>query len=172
MLHDRSSSKIFGNDSEVCDYENNRKELQHLLQEDLSKNDELILHRKNYKNQIYELKKMLKDILKEKKTKISVLDAASSSSRMLTSISPSTSITTSTPQSPSCPSSSSHQSSSSQNHLNDANSIFADVLLCVGSELYRDKNNLMEEERLLINDIKKHRREVRTFTNLCMHLFS
>ena len=249
MLHDRSSSRIFGTDIDLKDYENERKELQDILYEDLSKNEKLGLHKKKYKNQILELKKMLREILKEKKSKIITLDeekdlcvevirgsnalnsvkegreegsdsavdglvdrtvtvAAQPSflTSLLTSTSTSTStsisisncgvntspsyslssppITTTTTTSIQCSSSPSSPSSSSYNqskcmktHLNAATSIFAEVLLCVGSELYCDKNELIEEEILLHNDIKKCRKEVRIlftfmFTNGLIQFFN
>ena len=237
MLHDRSSSRIFGTDKDLNDYENERKELQDIIYEDLSKNEELLLHKKNYKNQILELKKMLKEILQEKKSKIITSDedknvcvevirandilnsvkegreegsdgavdglvdrtvAVAAQPSFLTSILTSTSTSTSTstpycgvitspshsvssphittttttsiqcsssssPSSPSPSSSSYNQSKCIKTNLNAATSIFAEVLLCVGSELYRDKNELMEEEKLLHNHIKKCRKEVRIF---------
>ena len=251
MLHDRSSSRIFDTDEGLCDYENERKELQGIIYEDLSKNEEFLLYKNKYKNQILELKKLLKEILREKKSKnftvneeknvcdevnranstlhsakegkeeesdsavdglvdctvavaaqpvylSSILTSTSnssststpfcgvvlSSSRSLSSP-PITTTTTTTPsiqcRSPSSSSSlsPSHSTSSSynqskciKNHLNAATSIFAEVLLCVGGEFYRDKNDLMKEEILLHNDIKKCRKEVRIFhTCLFTYLF-
>ena len=239
MLHDRSSTRILGTDKDLCDYEIERKELQDILHEDLSKNEELQLYKKQYKSQILELKKMLKDVLREKKSKKFTLDgkinvcvevnkenntlhcakegrdegsdsavdglvdrtvAAAAQPSILTSVLTSTS--TSTPfcgvvlspsrslsslpttttttttssiqcRSPSSPSSLSpspspspssyNQSKCTKNHSNAATSIFAEVLLCVGGELHRDKKDLMEKEKLLHDGIKKCRKEVRTF---------
>lgn len=176
MLHNTSSSKIFGNESDVFEYENSRKEIQNLIQDDLSKDKELESHKKNYKNQIYELKKMLKDILNEKKMVTIGSDVDVKESVELEKVDTTTCTTTTTTTSndtspPSIspsplslhPSSSSNQSTPSQHHRFAPTSIFADVLLCVGSELYRDKNILEEEEKLLNADIKNHRKEVRMF---------
>jgi hypothetical protein len=171
MLHNTSSSKIFGNESDVSEYENSRKEIQNLIHDDLSGNKELESHKKSYKNQIDELKKMLKEILNEKKIETIGLDVdvkkGVESEKVDTTTT--TTTTTATNTSPpsvspsplsSHPSSSSNQSTPSHHHRLAATSIFAGVLLCVGSELYRGKNILEEEERILNADIKNYRKEV------------
>jgi hypothetical protein len=172
MLHNTSSSKIFGNEIDVCEYETSRKEIQNLIHDDLSSDKELESHKKKFKNQINELKKMLKEILNEKETKPIGLDGdvkesveSDKGSTTTTTTTTTTFNNTLTPfisSSPlSChPSSSSNQSTPSHHHRLAATSIFADVLLCVGSELYRDKKLLEEEERLLNADITNCRKEV------------
>lgn len=165
MLHNTSLSKIFGNESDICEYENSRKEIQNLIHDDLSKDKELESHKISYKNQIYELKKILKEILNEKTTKTVGLEKECIESGKVDTTTTTTSTSPPSISLPlsSHPSSSSNQSTHSHHHRLAATSIFADVLLCVGSELYRDKNILEEEERILNADIKDHRKEVRMF---------
>lgn len=160
MLHNTSSSKIFGNESDVCEYENSRKEIQNLILDDLSRDKELESHRKRYKIQIYELKKTLKDFRSEKKKGIIGLDVDVEECIELDKGSSTTTSTSLPSSSPSPPCSSSNQSTSSNHHKFAATSIFADVLLSVGSQLYRDKNILEGEEKILNADMKNHKKEV------------
>lgn len=131
------SSTSSRKDNDVTQYENNRTELQSLIDDDLAHRVGLEEHKRSYRLQIQELKSMLKEIIKKKqkekekdeKKEGDVVSAGPGSAAL-------------------------------QRTSSAVISVFADILLHVRNDLTQTWNPLDEEQRTLYAAVKLDYRKV------------